>query len=429
MAVYKNPVAYTNRDLINNATKQIGQLFAPPKASDVYAYAKAGAEQREADRLADLYAKAGGADFNQDTFDRLGQAAGQWTPQQGYYGVDARQRTSQINNQLDNQTDLAKFYDAPQVVGKNETLYTTPNYQAVTGMAPSLAGMYSIGEDETAIMPGGETRTGLRSPMTESELKAAVLAGMDPVLQQAAAFGSTPTENVRVADGTTSIMTRPQALAAGPGAVSYRASLEGGSDATGLGPTKTNITDANKRDAELAGARVMLDQFEALLRDNPGVVGAAGKVRGLAQNAVQTVSELAQAFGGDNPELLALDADIKQGMQGIAPEYFDPNIPKAQKMLLDLAYVNARLSNPTGEVSRQALERSIESLGGGSLLSNNQSVLAAIRAMRDTMGASDVAVDRLRNPRAGGPQPGAVEDGYRFRGGDPADPNNWEPVQ
>lgn len=27
-----------------------------------------------------------------------------------------------------------------------------------------------------------------------------------------------------------------------------------------------------------------------------------------------------------------------------------------------------------------------------------------------------------------GPTPGAIEDGYRFKGGDPADPNSWEPV-
>lgn len=32
-------------------------------------------------------------------------------------------------------------------------------------------------------------------------------------------------------------------------------------------------------------------------------------------------------------------------------------------------------------------------------------------------------------PGAGGPQPGTVEDGYRFRGGNPAEPNSWEPVR
>lgn len=31
-------------------------------------------------------------------------------------------------------------------------------------------------------------------------------------------------------------------------------------------------------------------------------------------------------------------------------------------------------------------------------------------------------------PSQGGPQPGAVEDGYRFKGGNPADPNAWEQV-
>jgi hypothetical protein len=31
-------------------------------------------------------------------------------------------------------------------------------------------------------------------------------------------------------------------------------------------------------------------------------------------------------------------------------------------------------------------------------------------------------------PAAGAPQPGQVEDGYRFKGGNPADPNAWEPI-
>ena len=28
----------------------------------------------------------------------------------------------------------------------------------------------------------------------------------------------------------------------------------------------------------------------------------------------------------------------------------------------------------------------------------------------------------------GSPKPGDIEDGYRFKGGDPADRNSWEPV-
>lgn len=31
-------------------------------------------------------------------------------------------------------------------------------------------------------------------------------------------------------------------------------------------------------------------------------------------------------------------------------------------------------------------------------------------------------------PAQGGPQPGTVEDGYQFMGGNPADPNAWKPV-
>ncbi|MCD9126684.1 hypothetical protein [Luteimonas fraxinea] len=41
----------------------------------------------------------------------------------------------------------------------------------------------------------------------------------------------------------------------------------------------------------------------------------------------------------------------------------------------------------------------------------------------------NAAAPRQALPSAGGPAPGAVQDGYRFRGGNPADQSNWERVR
>lgn len=43
-------------------------------------------------------------------------------------------------------------------------------------------------------------------------------------------------------------------------------------------------------------------------------------------------------------------------------------------------------------------------------------------------GETRVYTPRIGGPAQSGPQPGAIEDGYRFKGGNPADPSSWEPV-
>lgn len=45
------------------------------------------------------------------------------------------------------------------------------------------------------------------------------------------------------------------------------------------------------------------------------------------------------------------------------------------------------------------------------------------------LAGGPAAPQQMAPQQSQGPQPGAIEDGYRFKGGNPADPNSWEPVQ
>lgn len=87
------------------------------------------------------------------------------------------------------------------------------------------------------------------------------------------------------------------------------------------------------------------------------------------------------------------------------------------------------------------LKQLFRSAGEGTFTDKDQDLLLAMIPTRtDTPEARDAKlanIDSLvraklsapaatRAPAQRGPQPGQVEDGYRFRGGNPADPNNWE---
>lgn len=51
-----------------------------------------------------------------------------------------------------------------------------------------------------------------------------------------------------------------------------------------------------------------------------------------------------------------------------------------------------------------------------------------IRAEGGSMESAARAFEEATAPRGSGPKPGTIEDGYRFKGGNPADPNSWEKV-
>ena len=67
-------------------------------------------------------------------------------------------------------------------------------------------------------------------------------------------------------------------------------------------------------------------------------------------------------------------------------------------MAAELAYQFAQLQNPSGEVSRQAYERSLDAITGGTF-ANNASALAGVTGFREMLGSKRIQVDRLRNPQ------------------------------
>ena len=131
------------------------------------------------------------------------------------------------------------------------------------------------------------------------------------------------------------------------------------------------------------------------------------------------------------------------------PEQFDPNWAQGQLMILNAAddgslpgivqefqAAGIDVDTPTG---KQALRDALEGKYGSEYTDQEGNVrrrrlfnLPPVDGGQQTQAPQMAGVPSgspLSQPApVQAPQPGAIEDGYRFRGGNPADPNSWEPV-
>jgi hypothetical protein len=105
------------------------------------------------------------------------------------------------------------------------------------------------------------------------------------------------------------------------------------------------------------------------------------------------------------------------------------------------------------QLQGRAFLQAFESLKGGGQISNIEGIKAEqamarldaaqseeefVASLRELKEIAQAGLDRARQQVGGqqaspqrtaaGPQPGQVEDGYRYKGGDPADPNSWERI-
>lgn len=426
----------------------LAKIFAPPTLQDMYAGAKAQETRQKIQGLQQLYQMAQDPNFDQSKFDRMGAASGQWNPTQGYYAIDTRAGVDRRGQDITAATSIANNYADNDRALQVALMAPTPK-DAVVTRPPATAKRYGVPEQSIGIvaaqpgeknfLPDGRVLEGNPKPLTDAEMKAKILGTMPPDQQAAVAFGNTPVENVNGVP-----KTRPQVLEGGVAPVDNTHAAQvfnyktpdgrtgsarfdpttqsfvdsqtkqalppgimlqapsGVQNQNGLGPTTANATDANKRAAQIAEALQAIDAYAAHLKNNPGVVGIPGAIRGTAQNALSVVQEFASAFGNVAPDA-KIGADQAKALAArIGADHRDPAIAQARVMQLDLAYKLAQHENPTGEVSRQALERALETVAGGTL-HNNESALESLQALRDIVARGQVGVDKLRNPSAGPP--------------------------
>lgn len=269
---------YYNDPALGAAFSSLAQAFAPPSGSDMAGYAAASAKKAEAQRLADLFANAQSPDFNQAVFDRMGQAAGAWTPATGYYGVDtnaatARRgqditastalstnsadnaraleqtligdrtnrrgqditaNTSLTNNAADNtralatnaadntraleQTRLGNTKDITTAliapVSKDATRFVPPSIADMYGVPATQTGVIGASEGERIVTPDGREVMGTPKQLSDEQVKGAILQQLPASDQRRVTMQGVPVEQV-IMGGKPQIVYRTDAADAG----------------------------------------------------------------------------------------------------------------------------------------------------------------------------------------------------------------------
>lgn len=261
MPVRSSP--YFNDPALAQAASNLAGLFEPPSGSDAAGWATANAKKAEAARLAQLFDLAQSNEFDQSRFDRMGAAAGQWTPNQSYYAVDQGNATELQKQRLADEGALARLYATPQTINKDQTLVLPEGTAGAMGLPRVMFGQTGASQGETIFRPDGTVLNGATKPLSETELAAQerqrlIEAGVitDDMLTQDFLGQRTPVQALG-ADGKPVYMSPGDAVQRGAAPVE-----KGPQTVVNMGPNGIDYGDPGKglawaRDAE---GKVQLDE-------------------------------------------------------------------------------------------------------------------------------------------------------------------------
>lgn len=499
---------------LGQAFESLAGLFAPMSGQEVAGYSaadlnrqKALLEQQKYEGIASLMSEA-----DPTAFDRRAAALGIINPNQGFgardmadatqrygydqslagtrYGADMDYAASTENNVRDNAraSQVAAIEGLTAPLGQGEVS---------RGLGTDVWGALGIPG-----MPATPEFAGAPKPLTKAEVEGGLLSDLaatdpdfarwavggskDPIAvlgpegpvmmppDQAAGAGvyEKPSDanapkltNVRLPDGSVAVAAQTDAGLVDvntrqplpQGTTMFSTSATGSNEDVGLGQSAQNRVQLELLDnvsSQATGQR-LLD----LVTANPASQGALGWIRGTAQDAIQTGSEIGAYFGGETQRIADEIASGVADATLMAPGgAFDPTLP-AIDMLSNLFVYNYAKSITGERLSNEAIRQWRQSMGLNNMLGNQADTLARLneamsslrqkeQMLRTTVGGSPVPslggvagaspVPTAPGAAPAGPTPvapagvppvGHVEDGHRFMGGDPSNPSNWEQVQ
>jgi hypothetical protein len=227
---------YYNDPNIGQAFSNLASMFGPPSGSDLAGYATAKAKKEEASRLAQIFSYANDPTYNREMADRLLTLGGVVAPSQSYYSVDQGNATTRrgqdigaqtltANNAADNtrqleQTRLQQTGETTRSmlapVGQGATRFVPGSIADLYGVPETQTGVVNVGQGETATLPGGQVITGQAKPLSEEQVKGAILQGLPSTDQRNVVTAQVPVEQIIGANGKPVIATRQDAVGQEP---------------------------------------------------------------------------------------------------------------------------------------------------------------------------------------------------------------------
>lgn len=472
MAIRTN--SYYANPALATAFNNLASVFATPTGADVLGYTKASAEREKASRLAELFANP-----NDPNFDRKNIAVGNYTPVQSFYAQNQNDTTTRRGQdvtagaqrdvaRINNEGALSRLYAAPIVVSDGQNAVLPQQTQAATGLPQVIGGNVTVGQGQRVVRPDGSMVEGAPKPLTDTEMKAAIIGRLPESEQRAVAMQGVGTTNVQGPGGEPVVAFTPDAVGKTPyerdnlpaqlanyrtadggegsavwdrdlgkwkdsqtgaplpaGAKTYSASLQGDTKGTGLGASTQNNVDSMLVD--LALTQDTSKQLRSMITANPGSQGLVGKIRGTVQDVIAAGGEVGKLF---DVNMQKVRADIAAGKVDpeIAAKFnnFDPSIPATNMLETLLTAQVAKVLDPNGRISNDRYQQVAAALGAGGLTGNSQRTLATLDAL-DQMIANRRAILAPQSPVAakigqnGAPAPAAAAAAPA-----PAAPEVWE---